>query len=617
MKRLFAIVVLFVAVAFVGCDKQKDEPKGASFALETTDVVATADGGIHTVNYTITNPQQGAVVLSNSTANWIKDLSTATVGQIKFTVSPNYTSEVREAVISVEYTAVEEKFEIKVTQAASDKPMFEYDVVINEPTRLLLNVTPADLTTAYICRTYTEDHIEAFYLQDDQALIAYDMEAIEYEAYFMGQTTLNYLQNISNTGKGFDIEFTRLFPDTNYVVYCYHIDLTTGQPLGDLYREVIRTAKPTTATFDVEQTIDVYGTIVTQTIVPADKSVYYYTQCWSVQDFYNYYGMSADMEETFVAKWNEGITIGLGSGYQPYQLVEMNCLIGDNTIEYNDLKPNTDYVIYIFSVDKETGFASSDIILEEIKTGEAEESGMTIDIEVKDIFQTTANVYWTASDANGRFARSVFTKAEFDSWGSTDEEKIARFYSEYSPIIVSGETDMNLKNLTPNTTYVAFAWGVQGETPNTRIFKKEFKTLSDTPGTANISLMWDTHYNMAAVAEVDAEHWGDYAAYDMYTLVPMSISGVTTIDEVFMMVTTMPLDYYNNEAEWLRDVAQERNKVNCYSNYNYVVEYEKEYTVVAVAKDKNGNFGRLFIEEMYLYRSDDKPVSEYTYTENK
>jgi hypothetical protein len=129
--------------------------------------------------------------------------------------------------------------------------------------------------------------------------------------------------------------------------------------------------------------------------------------------------------------------------------------------------------------------------------------------------------------------------------------------------------------------------------------------------------MWDTHYNMAAVAEVDAEHWGDYAAYDMYTLVPMSISGVTTTDEVFMMVTTMPLDYYNNEAEWLRDVAQERNKVNCYSNYNYVVEYEKEYTVVAVAKDKNGNFGRLFIEEMYLYRSDDKPVSEYTYTENK
>ena len=617
MKKLFTLVTLAVTLIFVGCDKQNDEPKGASFFVEQTEISVADNGGDQVVSYTIENHQQGAVVLTNCSANWIKNLSTATVGQIRFTVAPNYSSEPREAVITIEYTAVKEKFEVKVKQAASNKPMFAYEVVINEPTKLSLNVTPADLTTAYICRTYTEEHIDAFWLNEDEALIAYDLDAIEYEAYFMGQTTLNYLQNISNTGKGFDIEFTRLIPDTNYVVYCYHIDLSTGQACSEVYREVIRTAKPTTATFDVEMNVEVDGAVITQTINPADKSVWYYTQCWSVQDFYSYYGMNADMKETFVTKWNESITLGQSSGYQPYQLVEMNCFQGNKTIEYDDLKANTDYVIYIFSVDKETGFVSSDIILEEVKTGEAEESGMTIKIEVKDIFQTTANVYWTASDASGRFVRSVFTKAEFDSWGNTDEEKINYFYNEYSPIVVSGETDMNLTNLAPGTTYVAFAWGVQGETPNTRIFKKEFTTLSDTPGTANVSLAWDTHYNMAEVAAIDAEHWGDYAAYNDYTLVTMSISGVTTTDEVFVMVTTMPTDYYNNQAEWLRDVAMEHNKINCYSNYNYILEYEKEYTVIAVAKDKNGNYGKLFIEEMYLYRSDDKPASEYTYTENK
>jgi hypothetical protein len=64
-------------------------------------------------------------------------------------------------------------------------------------------------------------------------------------------------------------------------------------------------------------------------------------------------------------------------------------------------------------------------------------------------------------------------------------------------------------------------------------------------------------------------------------------------------------------------VVKEQYKLNLYSNYNFVAEYEKEYVVVAVAKDANGHYGRLFLEEMYLYKSDSKSAEEYTYTENK
>jgi hypothetical protein len=97
----------------------------------------------------------------------------------------------------------------------------------------------------------------------------------------------------------------------------------------------------------------------------------------------------------------------------------------------------------------------------------------------------------------------------------------------------------------------------------------------------------------------------------------MAISGVESSDDVYIMVTTLPIDYYNNEAEWLRDVVKEQYKLNLYSNYNFVAEYEKEYVVVAVAKDANGHYGRLFLEEMYLYKSDSKSAEGYTYTENK
>ena len=617
MRKLFSLMTLLAVMTFVGCENKGGDEGVTSFTLAQTELEVSADGGVQSVAYTIKNPQQGAVVLTNCKVDWIKELSTATVGEVKFTVMPNYTSEARETTITVQYTALEQRYELKVKQAANDKPRFAFEVAVNEPTRLSINVTPADLSTAYICRAYSEAHIDLNNLYEDELLADYDMEAIEYEAYYAGQTVLNYLQNISHTGKGYDIEFTKLTPDTNYVVYAYHIDLSTGEICSDIYRHVVRTAAPETAEFEFEMEFEVSGAVITQTITPADKEVYYYTYRWSVEEFYMYYGFSAVMEETLVTKWNEQMMAWVQNGYQPYQIVDQNCFKGDKVIEHTDLKAETDYVFYIFAVDRETGLSASDITIVEKRTNKAHASDMTIEIVAKNIFQTTADVYWTASDPNGKFARSVFTKEEFDALGANDEEKLETCLNEYGFYEAYGYTDMNLTRLKPNTTYVAFAYGLDGEAPNTRIFKHEFKTLSDVAGTSNISIKWDSHYNLAKVAAVDAEHWGDYAEYEDYALVEMAISGVSATDEVYMWVTTMPIDYYNTNAEWLRDVAQQKNRVNCYTNYNYVAEYEREYTVVAVAKDKNGNYGQLFLQEMYLYRSDDKSESEYTYKENK
>ena len=617
MRRLFSLIALVATVAFVGCEKPANNEGKTTFQLAQTELEVSADGGAQSVHYTITNAQQGAVVLSNCSANWIKELSTATVGEIKFNVMPNYTEEAREAVITVQYTALDETFEIKVKQAGNDKPRFAFEVVANEPTRLSINVTPADLSTAYICRAYSEAHIDLNNLYEDELLAEYDLSAIEYEAYYAGQTLLNYLQNITHTGKGFDIEFTKLTPDTNYVVYAYHIDLSTGKICSEIYRQVIRTVAPEAVEFDVDMKLEVSGAVVTQTITPADKEVYYYTYRWSVEEFYMYYGFSAVMEETLVTKWNEQMMAWVQSGYQPYQIVDQNCFKGDKVIEHTDLKAETDYVFYIFAVDHETGLSASEITIMEARTNKAHASDMTIEIVAKNIFQTTADVYWTASDPNGKFARSVMTKEEFEAHGADDEEKLKRFVEDYWLYQAYGYTDMNLTGLQPNTTYVAFAYGLDGESPNTRIFKYEFTTLSDVAGMSDIDIDYSTHYNMAEVATADAEHWGSYAEYENYSLVEMAISGVSATDEVYMWVTTQPIDYYNNEAEWLRDVVKEQYKLNLTTNYNYVAEYEKEYTVIAVAKDADGHYGKLFLEEMYLYHSDDKSASEYTYKENK
>ena len=128
----------------------------------------------------------------------------------------------------MQYTCVEDKFEIAVKQAASDVDAFTYDILSNESTALSIEVTPADTETAYICRTYTKAHMEAFGLVYDEGIINYDLDAIADEAYAASQTLLNYLQNIAYKGEAI-VDFTRLVPDTEYIVYCYHINLSNGQ----------------------------------------------------------------------------------------------------------------------------------------------------------------------------------------------------------------------------------------------------------------------------------------------------------------------------------------------------------------------------------------------------
>jgi hypothetical protein len=48
-----------------------------------------------------------------------------------------------------------------------------------------------------------------------------------------------------------------------------------------------------------------------------------------------------------------------------------------------------------------------------------------------------------------------------------------------------------------------------------------------------------------------------------------------------------------------------------------MLEYGKEYTIVAIAKDKNGNLGTLYLEEMIVYASDSANVADYSYVEVK
>lgn len=619
MKKFLSIVVILSLILGISCQNENTTQDPASFTLERTEVSASAEGCDVEIGYTITNHESGAVVLTSCSESWIKNLSTATQGKIKFSVATNYQKQAREARIEVQYTAVDAKFEIVVKQEASTLEAFTFEMVSNSATSLSMKVSPANATMPYICRIYTKAHIDAFGLDDDFALINYDMSAIADEAKAANQSLLNYLQNIAYLGVS-NVEFDDLVPDTDYVVYCYHVNLQSGETDNNVaYRTIARTEKTATVNENITMSFEVVGAHVIQTVTTENPETYYYTECWVMNDFKSYFGYDATPEQIFPHRWNEQVTIKLGMGYQPNNILADLCKQGTQRIEYNELKADTEYVFYVFAVNPETAFVASDIVTELVTTEAASTSDVVIDIEIKNVFMTTADIYWTASDPNAAFRRSVLSKEQYDACGATDAERFKAFeqngyVADYTPV---GSTDLNFTKGEPGKTFVAFAYGVDGDTPNTRIFAKEFTFLSDTPGTSNISMSWSTHYNLAEVAAVDAEHWADYASYENYALLPITISGVSDEDQVYYMLDTRPLDWHSKDSQWLSEVAQDKHLKNHYSNCYLKLEYEREYIIIAVAKDKNGNFGELFKTELYLYKSDSADVANYSYVEDK
>lgn len=619
LRSVFSTLMSVALITFAGCESNEEQQSAqAELTLDTTELIVGSEGGDCRVKYTLKNPQDGAVVLANCTESWIEALSTAMEGNIIFRVAPNYKDVAREARIKVSYTAIDTPFEIVVKQEASTISMFEYKVTNNGITELTLDITPADLSSAYICQIHSQEYIDTFGLSDDNALIFNDSRAFAGNAEALGQSYLNYLQNITYRGEAKGVTFEGLTPDTDYVVYSYYMDLTDGQAISEVYRKSLRTAKPQSVEVSFEMSFEVEGAQIKQTITPSNDDVYYYVDFMSAEDFNAYYG-AVDAEETFVNRWNENVTMKNNQGYYAYQILEEYGRKGKQTIEYTTLEADTEYLFYIFALNSDTAFVASDIILKRVSTESAQASGVTIEITVEDIYATTANVYWVASDPEGWFARSVFTKAEFNALGATDEQRFATIAAQdMSFYEAKGETDMNLSNLQPNTTYVAFAYGLDGATPNTQIFTKEFTTKSNATSTSNIQMTLGAHFTLSDVAAVDAEHWSSGAGKDDYALVPVTISGVTTSDEIYWLLTTFPTDYYNYDDEWIRDLASnENNRHNYYSNCYFQIPYEKEYSLIAVAKDANGNFGKLFKLAIYLTKSDAADVSTYVYVEEK
>lgn len=477
---MWLAVTTLCLIATVGCEnenenKTPDTPQGpAKFTLEKTLVEVPSEGGDFSVSYTIDNPVANGIVTAVAKNNWIK-LTEYANGAVVFTVSANESMTDRETAIDVVYSGVEERQTIIVYQEAIEGELFDVTIT-SESTKLVVDVKPLDKTATYMCRIMKKEIVDAYELTSDSALFNADLQFMREEASNDNQSLSHYARAIALTGDTEDYEFTGLTPNTEYVVFCYYINLDSMGHEGEIYRENIRTAEPPLAdvTFDLELTVD--GIYINEKITPSDNSICYYHGYMVLDEFYTWYGSDASFEESFEAKWNNVVLVQSSWGKSISQIVADNCVTGTYE-QRHEMSARTEYVFFVVAVDSKTGFVASVPTCKTIKTESANAVDLTVDITVSDITSNGAIITFTPSNYTNTYGCHVVSKDEWLGFGETDDQRIYSITSRYTLYERNEVFQYTASNLSPSTEYVAFAFGLANENPTTGLFIKEFSTL--------------------------------------------------------------------------------------------------------------------------------------------
>ena len=158
-------------------------------------------------------------------------------------------------------------------------------------TELSLDIAPEDKELEYVVLFAEKKHFIANGIDTREELLADDLAMLRQYADYYGITIREFLEGMKWITKG-DKEgykVTNLYPATEYVVYCYGVNVEgeNYEATTEVYYEVITTTAPKLQDIDFDIKANIVGNSVAITITPNDYNGLYYS--YIVPDTNNYY----------------------------------------------------------------------------------------------------------------------------------------------------------------------------------------------------------------------------------------------------------------------------------------------------------------------------------------
>ena len=250
--------------------------------------------------------------------------------------------------------------EFETLAAASSDLTFEVEITATDYDHVEGTVIPSNESETYICSIQTAESLE-WYTSDEEFMevLINDLE------WWYGGVETALRQGVVDLS-----QYGGLYPETEYVVVCFGYNET---PTTELFTFPFTTTEATGNPADLVVEFDIdYGRLSHNTVyVTAKPSVgaYYFMSYISTFELACYEDEYGSQDAALVAFANEEIDYGADFFWcsRAEYLADVGATLGQYTMMFNQLNPNTEYVVYAVAVDINSG----DVVCNKVSVSEA------------------------------------------------------------------------------------------------------------------------------------------------------------------------------------------------------------------------------------------------------
>ena len=481
-------LMCFAMVALVACDI-KDLPTGGEpvgepvITLSLAEVEAAAEGGNYSVNYSVANSVESAMLNVVEDVEWITDVNVE-ADKISFTVVANSSKDERVATISVEYPEAEAKsFDVKQLGQAD---AFVIDVQEVHASSAITQVTPNDSEMFYIMYIEEVSYFQNGGITTPEQLWDDDFTAFEKNAAGNNMNLKEYMQGVKVLFQGTQrIKWNSVLPGIKSVLYVYGVqfseDGASYEPVTDVAWAVIEPEYAPLQEVNFDLNVEVDGANVELSVKPENWDGYYLVKIVDGNDEL-YLGNDAVITDDFMKsisdEWLATCSSNLRAGHSIDDILETIAFKGEELIA-TELTSYTLYTALAFPIAEYDGYyqvvGKPSYI--NFSTEEVQQSDLDINIEVTNCYVRVADLKITPSNPEESYMLLItpteYLPADYDDEVLLDMVLGEFYYYAYN---FKGEITTHLNTLYPNKEYIVVAFGYSGGVVTTEVCTKIFKT---------------------------------------------------------------------------------------------------------------------------------------------
>ncbi|MBQ5736341.1 MAG: hypothetical protein IIV52_01350 [Alistipes sp.] len=615
------------ALAFVACDNN-DEPvvpaEKPVVELLGDVVEAEANGGSYSLNYTITNPVEEAMLSVVSDQEWVSDITVAAEA-ITFVVAPNEAADERTATLTLEYPEAEATTFVVKQQGTKPQPAESFTIEVQEvhASSAITQVTPTDEEMYYVMYLEEVSYFQNGGIATPEQLFEDDFAAFERNAVDNNMNLKEYMLQVNVAFQGVKrVKWNDVLPGVKSVLYVYGIqfneDGSSYEPVTKVAWEVIEPEYAPLQDVNFDLDIEVDGAEVALNVKPENWDGYYVVKFVDGNDdLYIGDGATFDEEDmkSIADEWISVLNSNLRGGHTLDTILNEICCKGDAVVEAQ-LNSYTLYSALVFPVAEYDGFVQ--VVAEpsyiNFSTEEVQQSDMDINIEVSNCYVRVADLKITPSNPDETYILLI-TPTEYLPADYDDEVLLDMALGEfiYYTYEFKGEVTTHLNTLYPNKEYIVVAFGYSGGVVTTDVCTKVFKTEPEGECELEITdVIIGGPYRPSDLYNYDPVRFKYYA--QNYT--PDTSIGVVTIevktseptDDIFACpFAVMDYDWAGHDTifyDLLIDTCPPLELSDIVYDYS-------PYYVCAAAFDYKGNVTPMWMSEQMSWSANEtKPIKE-------